>query len=403
VTYVIKPGESDDRRELGGKAWRLDALRHSGLPIPEWFVVSPRAFSASFASAACTSLGNHTTDLASAHGAAGDFQIANDVALEVSQALRALCPEGQRVAVRSSANEEDGTRRSYAGQFDSFLFVAADDVLDRLALVWRSAFSERLIAYRRATRLPLPRSAPAVLIQRMVDAEVAGVAFGADPMSARQDLAVISAVYGLGSSLVSGECDADTFRVSRGGDIVEREIAAKRVAHRAATNGGGGWRAADVPEPLVMQPVLDDERVRQVAGMVRAAEDHFGEPQDVEWAIESGTLYLLQSRPITTPARGANADGVLNLWDNSNIAESYSGITTPLTFSFARHVYEEVYRQFCRLVRVPASVIDTHDDTFRHMLGLIRGRVYYNLLSRTLVGRRDPRDSLTGSGSPVLR
>jgi phosphohistidine swiveling domain-containing protein len=382
VTYVIRPGESDDRRELGGKAWRLNALRHSGLPIPEWFVVSPRAFSASLAPAERASLGNQATDLgASAQSAVADLQIARDVALEVSEALRALCPEGQRVAVRSSADEEDGARRSCAGQLNSFLFVAVDEVLDRLALVWTSAFSERFVAYRRATGLSLPRCAPAVLIQRMVDADAAGVAFGADPMSAGQDVAVISAVYGLGSSLVSGECDADTFRVSRGGDIVEREIAVKRVAHRAAAGGGRGWRAADVPESLVTQPVLDDGRVRQVACLVRAAERHFGEPQDVEWAFERGCLYLLQSRPITTPGRDANPDGVLNLWDNSNIAESYSGITTPLTFSFARHVYEEVYRQFCRLVRVPDSVIDAHDDTFRHMLGLIRGRVYYNLLS----------------------
>ena len=368
MTYIIRPGESDDRKELGGKAWSLNALRDSGLPIPEWFVVSPRAYSCSRPAA------EHA-------GAADDLQIADDVALEVSQALSVLCPEGQRVAVRSSADEEDGARHSTAGQLDSFLSVAADEVLERLALVWGSAFSDRNVAYRRARGLPPPRRAPAVLIQRMVDADVAGVAFGADPLPTGRNVAVISAVYGLGSSLVSGECDADTFRVSRNGDIVEREIAVKRVAHRVAVDGRRGYRAADVPEPLVRQPVLDDQRVRQVACMVRAVERHFGAPQDVEWAFDRDGLHLLQSRPITTSRGNPDRGGVLNLWDNSNIAESYSGITTPLTFSFARHVYEEVYRQFCRLVRVPAAVVDAHDDTFRHMLGLIRGRVYYNLLS----------------------
>ena len=247
--------------------------------------------------------------------------------------------------------------------------------------MWKSAFSDRNVAYRRARGLSPPRRAPAVLIQRMVDADVAGVAFGADPLSTGRDVAVISAVYGLGSSLVSGECDADTFRVSRDGDIVDREIAMKRVAHRVAVDGRCGYRAADVPEPLLRQPALDDQRVRQVACLVRAVERHFGAPQDVEWAFDRNGVHLLQSRPITTPRGNANPGGVLNLWDNSNIAESYSGITTPLTFSFARHVYEEVYRQFCRLVRVPAAVVEAHDDTFRHMLGLIRGRVYYNLLS----------------------
>jgi rifampicin phosphotransferase len=367
VTYIIRPGESDDRSELGGKAWSLNALRDSGLPIPAWFVVSPRAFSSS-------------RSPAERAGAVDDLQIAEDVALEVSQALRILCSEGQRVAVRSSADEEDGAQHSTAGQLDSFLSVAADEVLERLALVWRSAFSDRNLAYRRARGLAPPRRVPAVLIQRMVDADVAGVAFGVDPLSTGRDVAVISAVYGLGSSLVSGECNADTFRVSRDGDIVDREIAVKRVAHRVAVDGGG-CRAADVPEPLVSQPALDDQRVRQVACLVRAVERQFGAPQDVEWAFDRDGLHLLQSRPITTARGNANRGGVLNLWDNSNIAESYSGITTPLTFSFARHVYEEVYRQFCRLVRVPAAVVDAHDDTFRHMLGLIRGRVYYNLLS----------------------
>jgi len=368
VTYVIRPGESNDRSELGGKAWSLNALRNSGLPIPEWFVVSPRAFGSS-------------RSPAERAGAFDDLRIAEDVALEVSQALRTLCPEGQRVAVRSSADEEDGAQHSTAGQLDSFLSVASDEVLERLALVWRSAFSDRNVAYRRAQGLSPPRRAPAVLIQRMVDADVAGVAFGADPLSTGRDVAVISAVYGLGSSLVSGECDADTFRVSRDGDIVDREIALKRVAHRATVDGRCGYRAADVPEPLVKQPALDDQRVRQVACLVRAVERHFGAPQDVEWAFDRDGVHLLQSRPISTPNGNANPGGVLNLWDNSNIAESYTGITTPLTFSFARHVYEEVYRQFCRLVRVPAAVVEAHDDTFRHMLGLIRGRVYYNLLS----------------------
>src|SRR5204862_4343208 len=79
--------------------------------------------------------------------------------------------------------------------------------------------------------------------------------------------------------------------------------------------------------------------------------------------------------------RTADPDGVLNIWDNSNIAESYNGVTTPLTFSFARRIYEEVYRQFCRILRVPEAKIAASANVFRHMLGLIQGRVYYNLLN----------------------
>jgi len=77
----------------------------------------------------------------------------------------------------------------------------------------------------------------------------------------------------------------------------------------------------------------------------------------------------------------ADPEGALNIWDNSNIAESYGGVTTPLTFSFASKAYEEVYRQFCRILKVPSQIIDDNDTTYRRMLGLIRGRVYYNMLS----------------------
>ena len=121
--------------------------------------------------------------------------------------------------------------------------------------------------------------------------------------------------------------------------------------------------------------------MRAVAALARQAGHHFGCPQDIEWAIEGGCLYLLQARPITALSEVVDPDGALCLWDNSNIAESYAGVTTPLTFSFARRAYEEVYRQFCRLMRVPAARIAAHHDTFPRMLGLIRGRVYYNLLS----------------------
>jgi pyruvate,water dikinase len=136
-----------------------------------------------------------------------------------------------------------------------------------------------------------------------------------------------------------------------------------------------------VPDEQARQPALDDAQVLAVAELVRRTGRHFGRPQDIEWALEGGKLFLLQSRPITTLAATADPDGVLNLWDNSNIAESYNGVTTPLTFSFARRVYEEVYRQFCKILRVPAARIAASDDVFRHMLGLVRGRVYYNLLS----------------------
>jgi len=275
----------------------------------------------------------------------------------LKNALAQLCPHGELVAVRSSALEEDGVSHSFAGQLESFLNVPLEEVGDRIQQVWQSGFSDRLLTYRQEHQLEGLPQPPAVLIQQMVAADVAGVAFSANPVTGQRGVSVVSAVAGLGTSLVAGDADADTWTVNRGGAIGDRQLI--------------------TPD----RPLLTDKQIIAVAQLARRAERHFGRPQDIEWAIAQGTLYLLQSRPITTLSQTPDPDGVLNIWDNSNIAESYGGITTPLTFSFARHVYEQVYRQFCRMMGVADGAIAQHDTTFRRMLGLVRGRMYYNLLN----------------------
>ncbi len=219
------------------------------------------------------------------------------------------------------------------------------------------------------------------MVQLMVAADAAGVAFSADPVSGKRSVAVVGGVWGLGSGLVSGDCDADTWQVSRTGEIISRKIAAKSQAHRRADGSGEGVRTETIVEPKNLQPCLADEQILAVAALVRKAAGFFGRPQDIEWAVQGKELYLLQSRPITTLANLPDPDGAWTLWDNSNIAESYNGVTTPLTFSFARMVYAAVYEQFCLLMAVPRNRIETSRITFGRMLGLVRGRIYYNLLS----------------------
>ncbi|AHG89353.1 pyruvate phosphate dikinase PEP/pyruvate-binding protein [Gemmatirosa kalamazoonensis] len=317
--------------EIGGKAASLAALAAAGLPVPPWFA------------------------LRAPDGTDPDAPLPEALRDELCAAVRALAPGSQLLAVRSSAVEEDGAAHSFAGQFESYLNVSPVDVPERVRDVWRAARAERVTAYRAQHGLA-HGTLPAALVQRMVNADAAGVAFSADPVSGRRAVCVVSAVRGLGDRLVSGEADADLWHVDRAGAVVHRAIVGDR-------------------------PALDDDTVRRVADLARAAERHFGRPQDVEWAIESGTLWLLQSRPVTSLAALPDPDGALAVWDDSNIAESYGGVTTPLTYSFARYVYEAVYRQFCRIVGVPERRIDAEADALRAMLGLVRGRVYYNLVS----------------------
>ena len=380
MQYVVRDREATSDMPLGGKALALAALARSGVNIPRWCAVRPAALEDSLTPGQRSVL-EASHDPSAIQNAMRDVAPSANVQEELAAAVAELCGQGERVAVRSSASDEDGVEHSFAGQLDSFLFVAPADVPAKVAAVWRSGFSERIVAYRREHGLdPQPRP-PAVLIQRMVDADSAGVAFGADPISGRRDITVVGAVYGVGAALVSGDCNADTYRVDTAGQITERSITEKREALAFSADAPEGLRKRQVPEELARSSVLSDSQVRQVAELVQTTSRHSGRPQDIEWAIQGSTLYLLQSRPITSLADKADPAGERNIWDNSNVAESYNGITTPLTFSFARRVYEEVYRQFCRLLRVPAHVLAANDDVFRRMLGLIRGRVYYNLLN----------------------
>lgn len=337
MKYIFSAQDRAHSDELGGKAAALQSLCAAGVNIPAWVTLSPRAFDDSLEQGRPLSL-------------------APAVRAELEAALRALCPQGELLAVRSSGLEEDGVRHSFAGQFESFLMVAPSDVAEKVLGVWQSAFNQRVQAYRRERGLGPLSQAPAVLIQHMVLAEISGVAFSADPLTGQSDVAVVSAVRGLGDALVSGRVNADTYRVNLAGQVTEALPAGEQL-------------------------LLNEAQLRDVALLARRAEEFFGCPQDVEWAIQSGQLFLLQSRPITTLAQSASRDDFFNLWDNSNIAESYPGHTLPLTFSFARRAYEEVYRQFCRMMGVPGRVIEDNAATFRRMLGLRQGRMYYNLLS----------------------
>ena len=322
---ILRMHDAAGLAELGGKGWALARARRAGLPVPDWFVLTP---------AACG------TPLEGA----------------LDAALAELCPGGEPVAVRSSAADEDGAERSFAGQLESYLFVPHAQVAARAADVWRSAGAERVRAYRAQRGGKAQARVPAVLVQRMIDAELAGVAFSADPVSGRRALAVVAAAPGVGAGVVSGERDADSYHVSREGRVLERRI-------------------------VGAAPCLSDAQAAQVADLARECARHFGRPQDVEWAIRGGRLWLLQSRPITSLAGLADPDGELAIWDSSNIAESYGGLTTPMTFSFIRRCYEHAYRELGRLGGVPEEEIRANDDAYRRMLGFVRSRVYYNLVS----------------------
>lgn len=325
-SFVLTPAARAPATRIGGKAAALSALVAEGFDVPPFLVIAPEGFDENgLGAAALQELETHLPTLGE-----GPF------------------------AVRSSGREEDGAASSHAGQFLTVLGVARADVPREAMNVWRSGMADSLKAYRVARGLAADGGAPAVIVQRLARARAAGVAFSADPVSGDRSCIVISAVEGLADRLVSGEVEGDDYALDKADGAVRRR-----------------------PRDGVLSPA----DLSALHKLVVKVEQAFGRPQDIEWALEGERLFLLQARPITTLPAPTIADGAIVIFDNSNIVESYPGLVSPLTYSFATLVYARVYRMFVRLAGVPDSVINAHGALFENMLGRVDGRVYYNLIN----------------------
>jgi phosphoenolpyruvate synthase/pyruvate phosphate dikinase len=219
----------------------------------------------------------------------------DDKAIEmVAQAIAELRPP---FAVRSSAVDEDGAAASFAGQHLTVLNVhSAADVPGAVRDVWWSANSDSAITYRQKVGL-FTRPSVGVVVQTLLDPDVAGVMFTEHPVSGA-DERLIEASWGLGEAVVAGLVVPDHFRVDRAGQVLERKAGRKRIAVRALPNGGTFEQAT--PPDRVMRLCLDDARLAALAQLALQCEKAYGPRRDIEWAIQDGTLYLLQCRAVTT-------------------------------------------------------------------------------------------------------
>ncbi len=284
---------------------------------------------------------------------------------------------GELFAVRSSAVGEDAAGASFAGIHESLLYVRPHEIPDAIRTVRASARSERALAYRREHDIPFDDRPMPVIVQQMIDSVASGVVFTANPTTQDVHEIVISSLFGLGEGLVSQGFDADTYVVKKNDLTIVAELAEKTDAIVQAP--GGGTMPVPVADPKA--PSLTDDQVRELARASLAIEQAFGRPQDIEFAFDAGGLWILQTRPITTIDEYGPAAANRILWDNSNIVESFSGVTSPMTFSVIRRAYTIVYRQFAKVMGIPDAVVDEHKFVFENMLGLFRGQVFYNLLN----------------------
>jgi pyruvate,water dikinase len=256
-----------DIRLAGGKGASLARMTAQGWPVPPGFVLPAFVLEQSVDAERLRQLA-----LAQDHQAAQALIAhAEPPRATIVAAYERL---GGKVAVRSSACAEDSEAASYAGQQETYLNVyGGDAVCARVIDCWASFFSERALFYR-ARKGSLNDLGMAVVVQKMLNPTKSGVLFTADPVSRRRDRMIIESVFGLGEQVVSGAVTPDHYVVDHAGNIKREHIVTERV--------------------------LEPDEIRQLVQLGAQLARRFGSPQDIEWAIENGTLYLLQSRPITT-------------------------------------------------------------------------------------------------------
>ena len=203
------------------------------------------------------------------------------------------------VAVRSSATAEDTAGTSFAGMHETFANVIGDAaVIERLVDCWASLYGERVISYR-ASKAMTAEPVIAVVVQRLVDAERAGVMFSADPSTGDRSRIVIEGAFGLGEVVVGGEVEPDTYRLAKDGPRL-LEVRVGHKSHRVIHAPGGVARVELDPTQATTR-VLDDAETIELARLAQRVEEHYeGVPQDIEWALSGGETFLVQSRPITT-------------------------------------------------------------------------------------------------------
>lgn len=375
------------KKESGGKGHNLYLLSNNGIKVPK-FITLPPVFFEEFKKQSNiedylnTILEDKHLSMLEVSEKIRNKIVETNMPISVYEEIVLAYGELDKdlISVRSSAHDEDSALHSFAGQLSSFLYISdLDKTIHAIQECWASAYSERSLHYRTINKLDILNIKVSVILQEMIDPDISGVFFTCNPINGKNDQVFINSVYGVGEGLVSGLLDADTYALSKkDGSVLEKNIVEKT---KKLVRDLEAQKCLEVEVPLNQQNAesLSTHDLKSLHDIALKIENFYGRPQDVEWAIKDGELYILQSRPVTTGIE--NGRGILYMWDNSNIVESYGGLTMPLTFGFAHYVYHQVYVQFCEILLVPQSRIKEMDYFLKNMLGLFYGRVYYNLLN----------------------
>lgn len=336
---------------IGGKANGLFYLQSLGLRVPE-FVVLP---------AECITIKSEQD--------ASEFNLEKDTYTQLLNTLNTWEFQKNGVVVRSSVADEDGETNAFAGIMKTFLNLRnIDDVVSSIRSCIASAFSEQALQYRKVHHLT-DQIKVGIIVQKQIDSAISGILFTTNPKYP-QELAIHS-VYGQGEGIVSGELEPDEFYFfKQSKSLYRKKIAEKCIQYKLSTKG---IVKIDIESLDRNSDTIQEKELYELFETGIKIEESRKSPQDIEFCISNNQIYFLQSRAITQKIED------LVVYDNSNIQESYAGVISPLTFSFAKRAYATVYTQTMRALQLPQLLIDEHKDTVENLLGMYQGRIYYNI------------------------
>ena len=390
MKYIYDISENNGYKEsikIGKKAQNLNDLLKNGFNVPYFFVISNEYFEKIVFSEINKSLNIYDwNDVINNDNSKNLLQEIKDIIEEHTfeneflKELDTYLKNDEYYAVRSSSIEEDSDSFSFAGQFETFLYIKKEEIFQNIKKIWISSFSDHIMEYRKEQKINNKINVPAIIVQKMVNSEKAGIAFSANPINHNKNEIVISATFGLGNSLVDGIESGDLFVLDKNFKILSKEIKEKTVKQ----NFDYEKKTIKIEKISDSSEVLNENELRKLTENIINIENFYSLPQDIEWAYENNSLYILQSRPITTFK--TNNNQILNdsntiIWDNGNVIESFPEITLPLTFSFAKNAYTEVYKQFAEIIGVSKKIINYYNPVFDNMLGILNGRIYNNLIN----------------------
>jgi pyruvate,water dikinase len=395
--FILKlDAEALSLANAGGKGANLNRLIRAGMPVPPGYVISTAAYrhfvAANELQAEIERISQVGKDPAAFEDASRQIRdlfsagsMPDELAMAIGEAVQDF---GDRpLAARSSATAEDLPEASFAGQQESYLNVRGRKaLLEAVRLCWSSLWTARAMAYRREQGISPAEVSLAVVVQEMAPAESAGVLFTINPLTGNRGEMLVNATWGLGESLVAGRVNPDSLVLDKAsGEIKEQELGDKALMTRAAE---AGTAEVPVPEEQRSLPAITAEEAAELAALCRQVEALFGSPQDIEWALASGRIYLLQSRPVTAldsqaPGQAPGDDAwppqinvaplPFDYWSQMDMGERWPEPVTPFTWSTAEPMIAENQARSDSVRAIKGPFVDQVQWSRREY-----GRVYFN-------------------------